>query len=152
MARVLIAVDGTEIDARVASVAHDLFGDHTEYLAVSVAESAAATAAAMPVPYGVVYPYAPQGPIDAGPSDDERAHRAEDVARRAAEVAGIEDAVAIGDIGDPAEAIVSAAARHAVDVIVVGSHDRGWFSRLVHPSVSSDVVSTSTIPVLVVKE
>ncbi len=152
MTRILIAVDGTELDGRLAAVALRVFGDDAEYLAVNVAESVSAAAAAMPVPYGVVYPYAPHGAIDPGPSDDERIERAEDLARRAAAGAGLDDAEAIGDVGDPGEAIASAAARHGADVIVVGSHERGWFSRLVNPSVSSDVVSVSTVPVLVVKQ
>ena len=151
MTRILLAVDGTDLDHRVASTAHEIFGDAAEYLAVNVADSHVATSATMPVPYGVVYPYAPHGAVDAGPSDTERLARAEDLARRIAEEIGVDDVEAIGDLGDPAVAIVGAAERHGVDVIVVGSHERSWLSRLVSPSVSSEVLSGSTIPVMVIK-
>ena len=79
---------------------------------------------------------------------EERAHE------RAAEVAGDSDldaAEVLGDTGDPAYAILDAAHEHQVDVIVVGSHERNWFSRLLSGSVSREVVRESTIPVLVVK-
>lgn len=150
MTRVLIAVDGSDLDHHLAATAHGLFGDRAEYLAVNVADSVVATAATMPVPYGVVYPYAPPGALEPGASDAERVERAEQVAREAAEELG-DRAAAIGDVGDPADAIVAAGRRHDVDVIVVGSHERGWFSRLVSPSVSGEVVAESTIPVMVVK-
>ena len=52
---------------------------------------------------------------------------------------------------DPSEAILHAAHEQGADVIVVGSHERGWFSRLLSGSVSQDLVRRSDIPVLVVK-
>ena len=61
------------------------------------------------------------------------------------------DAEVIGDVGDPAYAIIQAAHQHGVDVIVVGSHTHSWFSRLFTGSVSSDLVREADIPVLVVK-
>lgn len=151
MTRILIAVDGSDLDLHVAATAHRIFGDDAEYLAVNVADSVVATAATMPVPYGVVYPYVPPGAVDPSTSDVERIERAADVARRVTEESGIEGAEVIGDVGDPGEAIVAAAARHDVAVIVVGSHERSWFSRLVGGSVSSEVMADSTVPVMVVK-
>ncbi|MEX2627756.1 MAG: universal stress protein [Ilumatobacteraceae bacterium] len=150
MARILIAVDGTELDHDCVATARHLFGTEAEYLAVSVAEEVARRTTMVPVPYGFVYPYASVEPmvVDDGPDP---VARAEDVARRAAEEAGLDNAEVFADIGDPAEVIVDAAGRHACDVIVVGSHGRGWLSRLVQPSVSSEVLSVSSIPVLVVK-
>ena len=37
------------------------------------------------------------------------------------------------------------------DVIVLGTHDRGWFSRLLTGSVSSDVLRHADVPVLVAR-
>lgn len=149
MTRILIAVDGSDLDHDCVATARRLFGD-AEYLAVSVAHESAQRTAMVPVPYGFVYPYASVEPmrVDDGSNPVDRA---ESIARRAAEEAGLDNAEVIGDVGDPAEVIVGAAARHGCDAIVVGSHDRGWLSRLVQPSVSSEVLSTSSIPVLVVK-
>lgn len=44
-----------------------------------------------------------------------------------------------------------AAGEHDADVIVVGSHERGWWSKLLSSSVTDDVLDASTIPALVVK-
>lgn len=156
MTRVLIAVDGSELDVVCATIAHDLFGDDADYLAVNVADGFATTqTATVPVPFGQVYPYvAAPTPADGVAIDDEPdpVEHAEDVARRAADQAGLVTAETIGEIGDPGEAIVDAAERNHCDVIVVGSHERSWLSRLVSPSVSSEVTAASGIPVLVVKQ
>jgi len=45
---------------------------------------------------------------------------ADDVAARA----GLEDVIAVGDVGDLAAAIIRAAHANQVDVVVIGSHDR----------------------------
>jgi nucleotide-binding universal stress UspA family protein len=44
---------------------------------------------------------------------------------------------------------VKAAHEFGIDVIVVGSSDRSWFSRLVTPSTAAAVMRESDIPVLV---
>lgn len=150
MTRILIAVDGSDLDHVSVTTAHRLFGDDAQYLAVNVSDEPTPRTAYVSVPYGFVYPYHEE--VSTSPdSAGNPVHRAEDVARRAAEEAGLENVEVIGEVGDAAEVIVAAAARNGCDVIVVGSHDRGWLSRLVHPSVSGEVVHTSTIPVLVVK-
>ncbi|CAN5389567.1 universal stress protein [soil metagenome] len=151
MTRVLIAVDGSDLDAVCIAAAERLFGESAEYLAANVSDDEPARRTAfVPVPYGYVYPYAEVQP-HAGEVEPDAIARAEDIARRAALRAGLDNAEPIGDIGDPGELIVSLADRHAADVIVVGSHERGWLSRLVSPSVSNEVMDASTIPVLVVK-
>jgi rhodanese-related sulfurtransferase len=52
--------------------------------------------------------------------------------------------------GDPAEEIVRYAGRHPIDLIVVGSHGRTGFSRLLLGSVAERVVRTAPCPVLTV--
>jgi nucleotide-binding universal stress UspA family protein len=155
MTRVLIAVDGSDLDAVCIAAAERLFGESAEYLAVNVSDEPARRTAFVPVPYGYVYPYAEvyaEVEPDLGSSELHALDRAEDIARRAAERAGLDNAEPIGEVGDPGELIVSLAERHAADVIVIGSHERGWFSRLVSPSVSNEVIDASSIPVLVIKQ
>lgn len=148
--RVLIAVDGSELDTLCLDTARRLFGETAQYLAVNVSETPAPRPVFVPVPYGYVYPYTEVGPYVAQ-GDTNAEERAESVARRAAEDAGLDNAEPMGEVGDPGELIVRSAVRHGCDVIVVGSHERGWLSRLVSPSVSNEVMDASTIPVLVVK-
>jgi len=150
MTRVLIALDGSEESTEAAERARVLFGDDAEFLAISVFEGAPGLAAAAdPTTWGMVYQYELYAATE---EDRQVAHDlAEADAARAAEAAGIHPTEALGDVGDPADAIVAAAHSHGVDVIVVGSHARSWFSRLFDPSVASQVVKRADIPVLVVK-
>lgn len=152
MTTVLIALDDTDAAHAAAAAAHRIFGDDAEYLAINVA----------PVPnpaetyaWGSVfgYPYPPVVPAVADESyagDVRIAARAE--AAELAEQAGIGDAQPLGDIGDPVDAIVHAAEGHGVDVIVVGSHDRGFLSRVFEPSVTNALIKRTAVPVLVVPD
>ena len=160
MTRVLIAVDGSDESVDAARVAHELFGDEAEYLVVNVSDPVADGLA-----WGYVYPIVPpiaaypvMLPVNDSPLAGSAAGLGESAAdeaeHRAAEVAGkanLDHAEAIGDTGDAASAIVEAAHTHSADVIVVGSHERNWFDKLMKASVAKRVLHDATIPVLVVK-
>lgn len=70
-------------------------------------------------------------------------------ARDAAEGAGLKETELIGEVGDPSHAILEAAHEHGVDVVVVGSPQRSWLSRLFSRSVSAAVVKRPDMLVLV---
>lgn len=53
--------------------------------------------------------------------------------------------------GDPAEAVLEAAAAESADVIVLGSHGRGRVGRLILGSTSKRVAEGARCPVLVVR-
>jgi nucleotide-binding universal stress UspA family protein len=166
MTRVLVAVDETDDSVEAARSAHRLFGDDAEYLAVNVARPAPLADDGVVHPiggpaaaWGFVWPVRPTAsPVGPGfePAEPHASssptplEHAEAVASTQAARAGV-GGHPIGEVGDPAEAILAAADAHAVDVIVVGSHAHGWLSRLFGRSVSSAVVRDSTIPVLVVR-
>jgi len=167
MTTVLIAVDETEESVEAAALARRLFGDDAEYLAINVAQYAPATGpgagwdsrwgVAYPSPWGSVWPYTgprPEDPTtvaDIWAADITAEGAAAQEAQRIADRSGLRDAEAIGEVGDPAAAILDAADEHHVDVIVVGSHERSWLSRLFSRSVAADVVKNADIPVLVAK-
>lgn len=158
MTRVLVAVDHTEGSVRAAETAHRLFGDDAEYLAVNVTNVVdlaaipwygAGWGAPYAAPYGAVWAY--RGDLTADPdgiADGEDVAAAN--ARAVADQSGLPDAVAVGEEGDPAAAVLRAAEERGVDVIVVGTEERGWFDRLLRPSVSKEIVSHAHLPVLVV--
>lgn len=150
MVTILLALDDTEASQRAAVATRRLFGDDVRFLAIYVAEQPAQTSSLI---WGGVYGYSfspTPGIID----ELARSSTAvvEDAEREAAEharEAGVE-AESIGAVGDPADAIVRAAAEHGVDAIAVGHHQRSWLRSLFDPSVSDDVVDRATVPVIVV--
>jgi nucleotide-binding universal stress UspA family protein len=158
--RVLIAVDGSDESVDAARVAHELFGDEAEYLVVNVSDPIANGLA-----WGYVYPIVPpiaaypvmmpvNDPPVAGQLAEQDESAAEQAQHRAAEIADrvhLEHVESFGEVGDAAAAILEAAHGHAADVIVVGSHERGWFEKLMTASVAKRVLHDATIPVLVVK-
>jgi len=150
---VLVAVEGDEDSVRTLRVAHRLFGDGARYLAINVGEGRYTS-----MQWAYVYPVSSPGtwyppawtadqPSDIVDADD----RAAAVADSVADAAGMPSVTGLGDVGDPATAIFEAAHNHGVDVVVIGSHERGWFSRLFSGSVEQDLMLTGDFSVLVVK-
>ena len=70
---------------------------------------------------------------------------------QAAHAAGIEYDTDWASSNQPWEAIVDAAKRNGCDAIVMGSHGRKAFSRLVRGSQAVDVLSHCDLPTLVVR-
>ena len=159
MIKVLIAVDDTSASVEAGCVGCRLFGADAEYLAIDVFEPQArpslpGSSPTTPMAWGAVWPYSP-GPDEPPAGGDVPEVTEFDIAERealdAVERAGLEDAKLIGDVGDPARANFEAAHEHGVDVVVVGSHDRSWLSRLFSKSVSTEIVKRADVPVLLAK-
>ena len=158
MTRVLVAVDDSENSVHAAETAHRLFGDTAEYLAVNVTNIVdlasipwygAGWGSPYAAPYGAVWAYRSDVTLDPdGVADGEKTAEAQ--AREVADESGLTGAEVVGEEGDPADAVLRAAEEHHVDVIVVGTHHRGWFDRLVRPSVSKEIIKEAKVPVLVV--
>jgi len=140
--RVLLAVDESAASAQAARRASILFGASAEFLVIRVSEVPGLWAAH---PFGVAAPLTADEWQSLVEPDEEEI-------RRRVEEAGVAEAEVLVEIGDPVSQICDAAEEHDVDVIVVGSHHRGFLERLLSPSVSGGVVRTSHRPVLVVPE
>ena len=54
-------------------------------------------------------------------------------------------------VGSPGPALVAMAENDDIDLIVIGSHERGFWDRLFHPSVGRYLVDHAPCPVLVVR-
>ena len=89
------------------------------------------------------------GPYD--PVDPPERHETEvdDAARRLGEL-GLDSVETVTGAGDPARAIVDLATERHVDLIVLGAHDGGLWSRLLEGSVGDTVVHKASTDVLVV--
>jgi nucleotide-binding universal stress UspA family protein len=173
MTRVLIAVDDTEQSVAAARTAYKLFGDDADYTVINVAEHDPVYWGDDALGSGMVYPLAvpaagivgtgiasslpltvrDSGSFERPPAAD--VPSAVEVASQHAEhivaEAGLHGAEPVGDTGDPAESIITAARDYHADVIVVGSHERGWLGRLFSSSVGEKVVREADTPVLVVR-
>jgi nucleotide-binding universal stress UspA family protein len=162
MTTVLIAVDATDSSVHAVETAHRLFGDDADYLVLNVGAGSYVPVPIFPSEVGMITPMAwapivhPHGAAgDAGRDVAEsavisEADVAETIAQRTGEEGGLPAATALGIVGDPAGSIIDVAVDHAADVIVVGTHERGWLTRLLTSSVADEVRRESPIPVLVV--
>jgi nucleotide-binding universal stress UspA family protein len=143
MTTVLIAVDGTEESHRAARRAKELFGPDARYLVVSVAQAVPPVMTAAPVETVL-------------PPDPHLVEAMTEQAEADAHEAAVEDMptvdpeVLVGE-GDPVDVLCATAERRNVDVIVVGSHERSWFSRLLDPPVRDRLVRCAPCSVLVVR-
>ena len=176
MTQVLIAVDDSESSIRTARIAYELFGDSAHYTVVNVADQSPMIWGGDALIWGIGYPIvmAPSGVVEVAsrgaeprtdPSSDASTSdgppRADvdispidaaiQVALEVATEADLPNPDVVGEVGDPASAIIAAAHHHQADVIVVGSHDRSWFSRLLVPSTAGTVVRDADIPVLIAR-
>jgi nucleotide-binding universal stress UspA family protein len=163
MTHVLIAVDDSESSVATARTAYSLFGAEASYIVVSVADRTPVMWGGDSLVWGVGYPIMmgptevvagdaqPTGDATVAETDSAPIDAAIQVARDVADEAHIPHPQVVGEVGDPATAIITAAHHHQADVIVIGSHDRSWFSKLFAPSVAGAVVREADIPVLVAR-
>jgi nucleotide-binding universal stress UspA family protein len=165
MTQVLIAVDDSESSVKTARAAYALFGDTASYIVVNVADHSPVVWGGAAYMWGIGYPImmSPAGIV--GPATERTGAATEphvkgesasidgaiQVALDVATEAHLPDPQVVGEVGDPALAIIAAAHHHGADVIVVGSHDRSWFGRLFEPSVAGAVLKDADIPVLVAR-
>ena len=139
MTKLLVALDESPISLRAAREAAQLFPE-AEILVVSVTRHVVPWVVS--TEFGAVYPTALHDlPV---PVLDENQLSAR------AEEAGLDNAQVLMRHGDPAGVICAAAEEHDVDVVVIGSHDKGVLQRLLDPSVAHAVVQGTYRPVLVV--
>ncbi len=160
MRRVLVAIDGSEATHRVVEFVNDFFrpnggADSVEVIGVNVSLVGTVPPAGFVIPdgamFGMAYPWYYDRP--SAEWGEVAAREQEEARQRAAAVveeSGLEDAQALGGVGEPADTLVRVADEQDVDLIVVGDNHRGALQRLLNPSTSREVVKRSDRPVLVV--
>jgi nucleotide-binding universal stress UspA family protein len=147
--RILVAIDDSEATRDVARFVNEFFDRASgEIIAVNVAPS--------PVPwvpgeigYGGMYAWPA---VSAYPPEtvDETRDGAIAASEETIDEAGVAVDETLVEFGDPATSILAAADERDVDLIVIGSHRKGFLKRLVSGSVSDQLVREAHRPVLVV--
>lgn len=143
--KVLIAVDESPESREAAVVARRTFHDEAEYSVLSVGQR-------IPVYIGG---YGAAGVPLAGDLEREL-HAARDASEHAVEEAAealrpdcdVETDVGTGHAG---RVICEFAQEHDIDIIVIGSHDRSFWERIIDPSVGRYLIEHAPCPVLVVR-
>lgn len=144
--RVLIALDDSKAAVYVAHEALRLLGSaQVDYLVINVTRFPIAWADTST--FGAVMPMTA---LPSLPSVEEREAEARNRLAQHALDAGVPVTAVLEVTGDPATEICAAAVEHRVDLIVVGAHHRNILQRLLVPSVSTDVLKSSSRPVLVI--
>lgn len=138
--RVLLPYDGSNPAAQALDYAIESFPDSTLRILYVV-----------PEPEG--YWSAFEDPDSTPPGFEKARGHGETLVEDAAETArerGIDAETAV-DRGQPADVIVERAEGEDVDTVVIGSHGRQGFSRILLGSVAETVVHRSSVPVVVVR-
>lgn len=142
--RILVAVDGSSASAKGLREALRLGGrEGSSVCILHVVDDLPAFAGTDPA-----------GWMDLVPALRQNGRRILSRARKAAEKAGVKATGVIREIlgGPAADAVVREAKKQRADLIVLGTHGRRGVRRLVLGSDAEQVVRTSPVPVLLVRE
>jgi nucleotide-binding universal stress UspA family protein len=141
--RALLAVDDSEASYDAAAFAHRILRETDDIIVLNVTRLDQTAAFTM-------------GGLGGAPAVSATDETWEAVRQNAWRVVQETGAAADGDegrveIGDPGQRICDVATEEDVELIVMGTRDRGLLGRIFSPSVSSYVVSHAPCPVLVVR-
>jgi len=143
--KLLIGVDDSSESRHAIDVAFGFFGPHAEYMVASVGETRPLFTSA----------YA-GGSFVSAADLTERFDTAElaarERARRAAEALPADTDVDVDvAVGHPGSALCDLASELGVDAIVIGSHDKNAWERLLNPSTGRYLIDHAPCPVVVVR-
>lgn len=145
---ILVPTDGSELSLKAASAAVKL----------AKATGARITAFYVADPYTVPVRTEDGTTVRRIPTPEEyatqaskEAHQYLDAVKSVASAGGVECSGSYVAASEPAEAIAEAAATYRCDGIVLGSHGRSGIKKLILGSVAQKVLTTTTLPVVVIR-
>ncbi len=147
MSTVLLTTDGSDLATAAMARGVDLLGRDHRFVSLAVVSPAFVPAAAV-------------SPMDTHPTvidaDLEEAIEEEDRAELATDLDQLDAVLEITsehllETGDPGATVCEVAARIGADVVVIGSHGKGWLQRVLIGSVSNHVLHHAPCPVLVMR-
>jgi nucleotide-binding universal stress UspA family protein len=144
--KVLIAVDDDAPSREALAFAERLVSERDEVVVLNVT-SYAELVPFTGDPFGAGIGAVALDPTSLAELDD----RAEQLVERTAGEIDAKKTDVVVEHGSPGERICATAAEHGIEMIILGSHERGAFGRFMHGSVSDYVVHHAPCPVLVVR-
>ena len=140
--KILLAVDGSEYSRRATNFVTKNFALLAQPPELHLLHVHA------PIPYPGAAASAPKGAIEKYQKEDSEAALA--VAQKELTAANLtaKSAWCVGDVAEEGARYVE---RHAIDLIVVGSHGRSTFAALALGSVAMKILATVKTPVLIVR-
>jgi nucleotide-binding universal stress UspA family protein len=130
MGRIRLLLAGTNADhveeLRLSAIA--ILGHEVDVLAVETSDGSSDPELAWGTKHLHVRQLAPDLSVDCAPSVEEP----------------------LGEDGDVWKALMEAAHRYEIDVIVIGAPEQGWLGRLLVGSAAQDLLTHSDVPVLVI--
>jgi len=144
--KVLIAVDDDAPSREALAFAERLVSERDEVVVLNVT-SYSELVPFTGDPFGAGIGAVALDPTSLAELDD----RAEQLVERTAGEIDAKKTDVVVEHGSPGERICATAAEHGIEMIILGSHERGAFGRFMHGSVSDYVVHHAPCPVLVVR-
>lgn len=141
--KILIAVDASAESREAVHAAHRFFGEDAEYHLISVGDSPAPFVGAYDAGMGAT---AADLAAFFDAAEQSAAWAAEEAKEQYPDVADIDV-----EVGHAGRLICQHGAEIGSDVVVIGSHDRGFWERIFDPSVGKYLIDHSPCPVLVVR-
>jgi nucleotide-binding universal stress UspA family protein len=141
--KLLIGVDDSQESRHAIEVAFEFFGTDADYTVMSIGETRPVFSTGFA---GGTFASA----VDLTESFDAAHQAALELARDAAASLPV-DAEVNAHVGHPGVELCEAAAELEVDAVVIGSHDKNAWERLLHPSIGRYLVDNAPCPVIVVR-
>ena len=141
--KVLVGVDDSQESRDAVTTAFEFFGPDASYTIMAVGASQRLFSTA----YGA-------GTFVSGAALTDRFNSAEQTARSRAEAAAESlpvDSDVESNVGHPGTLLCAMALESDIDAIVIGSHDKNAWERLLAPSVGRYLIENAPCPVLVVR-
>lgn len=143
MTKLLVGVDDSPESRHAIDVAFEFFGVNADYTVMSVGATRPMFSTGFA---GGTFASA----VDLTASFDAAHQAALELAREAAASLPV-DADVDANVGHPGVALCDAADELGVDAVVIGSHDKNAWERLLHPSIGRYLVDNAPCPVVVVR-
>lgn len=141
--KILVGVDDSPESRQAIDTAFDFFGLDADYTVISIGENRPLFSTGFP---GGTFVSA----VDLTARFDNARQAALERAQQAADSLPV-DAEVAANVGHPGASLCDAATEFDVDAVVIGSHDKSAWERLLHPAIGRYLIDNAPCPVIVVR-